>query len=177
MLIGYSHAQSDTEYITAFYEKQKVLFGHFIGKQYIDFDLIISDSLSLSNTDLTNKVVFINFWAENCSPCIAEIEGLNQLYSTLIKTPNFLFVSFSYDPDSTITRLVEKYNIKYKVYQLDLKDYSRLSYKNGIPTSIILNRDGIIKYFSSGGPGEKDKATKYIMTIIYPKILQLIEKK
>jgi cytochrome oxidase Cu insertion factor (SCO1/SenC/PrrC family) len=176
-LKAYSQTSEETDKISAFYIKQKTFCEKFLGKQFPDFTLEMPDSQTFTNKDFSNKVVFINFWAEFCSPCIAETEGLKQLYSKLNKYPDFLFVSFSCDPDSTIHRLIKKYGINFKVYHLDKNEYSRLNFNNGIPTSIILNRNGIIKFFITGGTDEKDLATKYVMIIIYPQALQLIVNK
>ena len=176
--LSQSKAQSESKDIsTALYEMQKARYEHLLGKPYLRFDVKISNSLYLSNSDLANKVVFINFWAEHCGPCIAETEGLIQLYSKLEGNNDFLFVSFSYDNESTIRRLINKHGINFRVYHLDKNDFSQLNYGQGIPTSIILDRDGIIKYFSTGGPGKKDQATQYVMNIIYQEILQQIENK
>ena len=174
---GFSQTVTESDRISAFYTKQKAFCNQFLDKQYPAFTIKTLDSQTFSRKDFSNKVVFINFWAEFCSPCIAETEGLKQLYAKLNRYLDFLFVSFSYDPDSTINRLVKKYGINFKVYHLDRNEFSRLNFNNGIPTSIILNKNGIIKFFAIGGIEEKDIATKYVMTIIYPEALKLIENK
>src|SRR4051812_1290046 len=38
--------------------------------------------------DLKGKVVFINFWATWCPPCIAEMPSINGLYEKLKNNPN-----------------------------------------------------------------------------------------
>jgi thiol-disulfide isomerase/thioredoxin len=176
-LKGNSQVKTDSLFFNTFIKIQKQLSDKYIGLKYPHFDIKLSDSQSFSNTDLENKVVFINFWAKHCKPCIEETEGLNQLYSKLINYPDFRFVSFSYDPDSTINSLINSLNIKFKVYHLDRNEYLRLNLNNGIPTSIILDRNGVIQYFVCGSPGPKENATKFIMTYTYPRILQLIGSK
>ena len=174
---SFSQGQSDNNSFAAFIKINNKQFNKLIGTKYPDFNIKTSYSLTLSNKDLANKVVFINFWAEHCSPCIAETDGLIQLYSKLQKYPDFKFISFSYDPDSTIDKLVKRYNINFKVFHLDRTEFLRLNFNNGIPTSIILDRNGTIRYFVCGGPGNKEQSTRYIMTYVYPQILQLIENK
>ncbi|MFZ4059157.1 MAG: TlpA family protein disulfide reductase, partial [Ferruginibacter sp.] len=77
-----------------------------IGKQFPQFQVISSDLGTFSNADVLNKVAFVNFWFESCPPCIAELEGFNKLFDTLKNNKDFIFVSFTFDPDSTIQKLV-----------------------------------------------------------------------
>ena len=152
----------------------KGMNNKYLGKKFPDFVIRTSNSSTLSNTDLANKIVFINFWAKHCSPCIAELKGFNQLFNKLKDNPNFLLITFTIDADTTIKRLIPKYNLKFKVFHLDDKDFYRLNFNNGLPTSMILDKNGIIKYFQIGGTNEIDQATKNVMTIIYPKIIELL---
>jgi thiol-disulfide isomerase/thioredoxin len=74
----------------------------------------IKENMDLGNIkDFTDKIVFINFWNDHCSPCIAEMDGLNLLYSELSKHSDFLLVSFSNDPDSVIKKSVIKNEIQF----------------------------------------------------------------
>ena len=146
----------------------------YIGVQYPAFYVKTSDGYIFSNADLANKVVFINFWFENCAPCSAEIDGFNEMFAKLKDKSNFLFVSFTFDPDSTIKKLIAKYNIEYKVIHLDRPACYRLNFNNGFPTSFILDNKGIIRFFKAGGEIDKIKATEAVLTEIYPQILALL---
>ncbi|VBB47971.1 putative Redoxin domain protein [uncultured Paludibacter sp.] len=159
------------------YERLNARYEKYLGQKFPDFSIDTYDSNLFSNKKFEGKIVYINFWNKHCSPCVAEMNGLNQMYLKLIQRPDFLFVSFSTDPDSVIQKSVIKYDIKFKVYRLSNELFSRLNFNNGIPTSIILDKNGIIKFFRCGGPGDKKQATEHVMTEIYPKIIELLEKK
>jgi cytochrome oxidase Cu insertion factor (SCO1/SenC/PrrC family) len=146
----------------------------YFGVQYPEFKVKTSDTSAFSNADLVDKIIFINFWFESCAPCIAEIDGLNEVFAKLKDNSNFLFVSFTFDADSTIRKLVAKYNIKYKVVRIDKPECYRLNFKNGFPSSFILDKKGIIRYFKAGGETDKIRATKEVLTQIYPQILALL---
>jgi len=150
----------------------KISSERYSGKQFGEFSIKTSDSTKFSNADLHNKIVFINFWFESCPPCISELEGFNKLFDTLKKNKNFVFVSFTFDPDLTIQKMINKYNIKYNVFHIDRTECYRLNFNNGFPASFILDRIGIIKYSKFGGFTDKEKATKAIMSEIYPKIIE-----
>jgi len=151
----------------------KSIYGKYIGIKYPDFAVNLSDKSFFSNKNFDNKVVFINFWFSHCAPCLGEIEGLNKMFNSLKDRSDFLFVSFTFDSDDLIKASVEKYNIKYKVIHLDKTEFSRLNFGNPNPTNIILDKNGIIRYFTVGGT-DKIYQNEIIMKIYYPKILSLL---
>jgi cytochrome oxidase Cu insertion factor (SCO1/SenC/PrrC family) len=151
----------------------KSRYGKYVGIKYPDFTVNLSGKSSFSNKNLDNKVVFINFWFSHCTPCIEEIEGLNRMFSSLKDRSDFLFVSFTFDSDDLIKTSVERYNIQYKVIRLDKTEFSRLNFGNPNPTNIILDKNGIIRYFTVGG-ADKIYQNEIIMKIYYPKILSLL---
>jgi cytochrome oxidase Cu insertion factor (SCO1/SenC/PrrC family) len=151
----------------------KSRYGKYIGIKYPDFAVNLPDKVSFSNKNLDNKVVFINFWFSQCAPCIGEIEGLNGMFNSLKDRSDFLFVSFTFDSDDLIKTSVEKYNIQYKVIHLEKTEFTRLNFGNPNPTNVILDKNGIIKYFTVGG-ADKIYQNEIIMKIYYPKILGLL---
>jgi hypothetical protein len=100
--------------------------------------------------------------------------GLNQLYQKLNTNPDFMFVSFSDDADSVIEKSIIKNDIDFKVYKLSKETFKRLNFNKGIPTNIILNKNGEIRYLKSGGYTDKNKATEFTMKVLYPKIAALL---
>ncbi len=143
-----------------------------IGKQFGDFKITNPDKTVFSNSSLSEKVVFVNFWFASCAPCISELEGLNLLFDTLKNNDNFKFVSFTFDHDSTIQILKSKYNIKYNVYHIERSECYRLNFNMGFPSNFVLDKKGVVKYSKVGGQVTTAKSTKDIMTSIYPKILE-----
>ena len=128
----------------------------------------------VSNDLLKNKVVLINFWFEGCHPCMAEMDALNELHTTLKSNKDFLFVSFTWDNPETIKRVKEKYNINFGILSTDDIECQRLNFSNGYPTSIILDRSGTIKYLHSGGSVEKEKARELVMNELLVEIKKIL---
>jgi cytochrome oxidase Cu insertion factor (SCO1/SenC/PrrC family) len=150
----------------------KQIMNKFIGEQFPQFNVRHSDSTTFSNADLLNKVAFVNFWFESCPPCIAELEGFNNLFDTLKDNKDFIFVSFTFDSDSTIEKLVKKYDIKYKVIHIDRAECYRLNLNSGFPTSFVLDKKGIIKFAKAGGQIDKKRSTEEVMIGMYTKIYE-----
>lgn len=169
ILVSFSFSQSTTrqKLIQDIQTRQKAA----IGKPFPSFSVKDGDSL-FTNAALKGRVVYMNFWFENCAPCIAEFEGLNKLYDTLKASPGFEFVSFTFENEERIEAVRQKYNIKYRIVSLKKEVCSRLNQGSGFPTHIILNKDHKIKHFSTGGNSNKQRATEHIMSYFYPKIIE-----
>ncbi|MCX6230235.1 MAG: TlpA disulfide reductase family protein [Bacteroidetes bacterium] len=139
------------------------------GEVFPEFEFKINDSVTISKAGLMGKVTFINFWFESCHPCIAELDGLSQMYDLLKINKDFRYFSFSIDNDKMIAENIIKFKIPYTVYHLNRDDCGKILC-GSFPTSIIIDRNGkIIQLFHSGFL-DKEKATKMVMEEIYPKI-------
>lgn len=157
-----------------FEDYQKMKFEKMSGKEYPRFSIKLPDGSTFSNADLSNHTVFINFWFEACHPCMTEMDALNDLYTKFSKNPDFKFVSFTFDPDSTIQKMVKQLNIKYKVVHIDRTECYRLNFQSGFPSSFILDKKGLIRHFKMGGAIDKDHASTDVITEFYPKITALL---
>lgn len=140
-----------------------------IGKPFPTF-VAANEQGTINNDSLKGKVVLINFWFEGCHPCLAEFGALNELAEKLKGNNDFEFISFTWDNAETIQRVKQDYNLQFKVFYS--KECSRLNLQFGYPTSIVLDRQGIIKYLVCGGSLDKEKAREFVMTTLLSKIQQ-----
>ena len=140
-----------------------------LGKPFNGFT-VANEEGPLNNDSLKGKIVLINFWFEGCHPCIAEFPALNELADKLKDVKDFEFISFTWDNQETVKRVKEKFKLQFRVYST--QESSKLNYRLGYPTTIILDRQGIVKYITSGGPIDPEKARNHIMTEILPRIQQ-----
>ena len=143
-----------------------------IGKDFPVFKVNNSDSTYFSNLDFAGQIVFINFWFEECAPCIAELDGLNKMFDNLKNQKKILFVSFTFDDQETINRTRKKYNINYKIVHIDKTECYRLNFNSGFPTSFILDRKSKIVSLKNGCQTDKAIASQTILSEIYPIILE-----
>lgn len=92
--------------------------------------------------DLKGKVVFINFWATWCPPCIREMPDLNELYLEFKDNPQieFLFVDVDGNMEKSL-KFMDKKGFKLPVYFPS--SYIPEDFLSGaIPTTVILDKDG-----------------------------------
>lgn len=144
-----------------------------IGQPYLSFKLTNGNRL-VDNQRLKGKVVFINFWFEGCHPCMAEMEALNELFEKLQDKRDFVFISVTWENQEAITRVRKKYSLLFDVFMASSKECQRLNFGCGYPTSIVLDKSGIVKYKHNGGSLKKEEARKFIMTSLLPEIQNLL---
>jgi thiol-disulfide isomerase/thioredoxin len=145
-----------------------------IGKPFPLF-YVKSGNATWTNDSLKGKVVFMNFWFENCPPCVAEMASLNNLYQKLKDSLNVAFLSFSFESQERLKLIKAKYGINYPVATISRNECYRLNQDNGFPTTIILDKNGVIKYLKAGGYVEKEKVERFLQDEVYHKILAEVQ--
>ncbi|ANH82697.1 hypothetical protein A8C56_18475 [Niabella ginsenosidivorans] len=109
-----------------------------------------SDGQHFTNESFRNKVVFINFWATWCPPCIAEMPAINDLYAKLKNNPNILFLLVNADKDP---KKAAEF-IKGKKFQMPVavsqSTIPATWYKGTLPTTVVLDKNGNIVYRHEG---------------------------
>lgn len=102
-------------------------------------------------SELKGKVVFINFWATWCPPCIEEMPSINELKTKFAENDNIVFLMVDVDGKH---KKAQDFMVKRK---LDLPVYVPHSeipkdYLAGaIPTTIILDKNGMVVTRIEGG--------------------------
>jgi peroxiredoxin len=101
---------------------------------------------SITSKDLLGKVVLINFWATDCSGCIAEMPDLINTFNKY-KGQNFelIAVSMFYDPPSRVLSFSKNNNLPFPVV-LDIDKKIASNFKNVTltPTSFLIDHEGKI---------------------------------
>lgn len=87
------------------------------------------------------EVIFINFWATWCPPCVAEMPSLQKLYDDYGNRVAFMFVAN--DDSEKVTKFLIKKGYNIPVYYSKTKNPDVLTSKV-LPTTYIINREGRI---------------------------------
>lgn len=115
-----------------------------------DFDFSDENGIIQNTASLRGKVVFINFWASWCPPCRAEFPSVETLYSKLKDNPDVFFLIINEDSNLS---LAKAYLAKEKFSIPLLKSKGIVPteiYSGALPTTIVLDRNGKIRYNETG---------------------------
>lgn len=119
-------------------------------KQLTDYNWRLK-GLNTSDIDLQSlkgKVIFVNFWATWCPPCIAEMPSVQEFYNDYKDKVAFVFIT------SDDWKLVEEFYTKngydLPTYQSVTNYPKELPSVPSIPRTFIIDKNGYIRVDKSG---------------------------
>jgi peroxiredoxin len=122
-----------------------------------DFTLVDIEGKTWTLADLKGQVVFLNFWATWCPPCVSEMPAMQNLYNTLPQDQFKMLAILYGDEARNATAFAEKLDITLPIL-LDEGNQVGMNYGlTGVPETFILDKKGIIRE-KFQGPAEWDSA-------------------
>jgi len=106
---------------------------------------------------LKGKVIFLNFWATWCPPCIGEMPQIQELYDKFKNNENVVFLLVSNEDLSKIKTFINNKEYSFPVYSSRYKAPEIFASKS-IPTTFLIDKNGVIKIKETGAKnwgGEK----------------------
>ena len=113
-----------------------------------DFYLEDLEGNRLSFDSFKDEVVFVNFWATWCPPCIAEMPDIHSLYDVKKNEVKFVLISLDQD-ESKAKSFIERKEFDFPVYFLR-SSLPKTFDTHAIPTTYVIDRDGYIKVENHG---------------------------
>jgi peroxiredoxin len=115
-----------------------------------DFTLRTMEGKNLRLQEQRGKVVLVNFWATWCGPCRQEMPLLNQMYQKY-QASGFTLLGVNVDDDSkNAATVVGKLGVSFPVLLDSEKKVSKLYDLNSMPSTLIIDRDGRVRYVHRG---------------------------
>ncbi len=118
---------------------------------FADYDWTVQslDGQDFTMTFAKGKVVFLNFWATWCSPCVAEMASIQRLYEKF-KGKGVIFFCVSNEDASKVGRFVKRKGYTFPIYTVRGSLPAAFDTQR-VPATFILSRDGriVLKHIGS----------------------------
>jgi thiol-disulfide isomerase/thioredoxin len=104
----------------------------------------------ISLSSLKGKIVFINFWAPWCPPCLAEMPGINNLYQKIDSSNHIVFIMVDADADLSKSKLYmsgHQYNLP--LYKTGVPLPASI-FDGSLPTTLVIDKKGYIVFRETG---------------------------
>ena len=132
-----------------------------------DFTLPSAAGTNLRLQEQRGQVVMLNFWATWCGPCRREMPQLNRIYSKY-RPAGFVLLGVNVDQDSANARgVADKLGVKFPVLFDTHQAVSRLYDLGTMPSTVIIDRDGRVRYVHLGyKDGYEDAYEKQVAELL-----------
>ena len=133
-----------------------------------DFTLrTLNGGPNLRLAEQRGRVVMVNFWATWCGPCRQEMPQLDRLYQKY-KSSGFVLLGVNVDEDARkASDVAAKLGVTFPVLLDTDKAVSKLYDLSTMPSTVIIDRDGKVRYFHRGYlAGYEDNYDKQIRELL-----------
>lgn len=130
-------------------------------------DFVDTDGKTVNLQNLKGKVVFLNFWATWCPPCIAEMPSVNALYNKFKGNKNAIFLLVDADGKmKQSSAFMKKHKYDLPVY-IPAGPIPGEIFRGSLPTTIIINKKGKIVFGHEGmADYDSPQVNKFINDLI-----------
>lgn len=153
---------------------QETFFEDLSGKDLPDFKGLTINKKTFSRAILKNQVVVINFWFENCPPCLAEMPELNKL-AKAYRQKGVRFIGITHDAPTHAKHFQKRNGYEYEIVSMSKAEISKLNINHGFPSNILVGADGKIIY-ATANISLTDTAFKAKSILFVDKLKAAVEK-
>lgn len=129
--------------------------GFAVGDRAPEITFKTPDGKQAKLSDYKGKVVFLNFWASWCGPCVGEMPAMQKVHEKYGDKLQIIAVNSGEDAD-TVKDFIDSEGFTFSVA---LDEDNSISTRYGlefIPISYVLNKDGVITKIFGGASTEED---------------------
>lgn len=121
-----------------------------VGKPAPDFTLRSSNGKNLKLGEYRGQVVMLNFWATWCGPCRQELPLLNRLHEQYRRS-GFALLGVNVDDNPKAAEdMARQLGVSFPLLFDTDKGVSKRYDIDGMPSTLLLDRDGKVRYVHRG---------------------------
>lgn len=132
-----------------------------------DFSLPALNGETVRLSDLKGQVVLVNLWATWCPPCKAEMPGIHAFYQAHHAAGFTALMANAQEDETTVRAFVEAKGFTFPVLLDSRGELTKLYGVRGLPTTVIIDRNGQIQHLQTGAITQAE-----LETIINPLLKQ-----
>lgn len=151
----------------SFFAAGSLASSDMIGQKAPDFALKSSTGENLRLSEYRGEVVMLNFWATWCGPCRQEMPLLDDLYNRYERV-GFKLLGVNIDDNSQrAIDMMKELGVDFPIVFDASKDVSKLYEVNAMPVTVILDREGNVRYVHKGyKPGYEEKYLNEVRALL-----------
>ena len=119
--------------------------GTRVGDQAPDFSLSALDGTDVSLSELRGNGVLLNFWASWCGPCRAEMPYLQQIHDEWSYLGVVVLTVNLEESPTTVKKFMTENHLTFPVLLDTQAEVAKAYGVSAIPTTLLIDKDGIIK--------------------------------
>ena len=113
------------------------------------WQLIDNKNNTVNLSDFKGKIIYINFWATWCGPCIGEMPEIQTFYNKFKDNKDVVFIIASSENLDVIQKFIADEGYTFPVFSIQSQVPAIMEY-NTIPTSFLINKTGGIVLHHTG---------------------------
>ena len=121
------------------------------GEPFPTFNETDMEGRTWTNDSITGRVMVLNLWYSGCGPCRAEMPELSTWKEML---PDVMFFSATYHNAETAKKITDKHHFTW-THLVDARDMMAWIGTKGFPLTIVVDKQGIVRYAVHGTSEEK----------------------
>ncbi len=126
--------------------------GNHTGDMAPNFTLVqLQSGQKVSLSDIRGQIVLLNFWRTDCASCLVEMPDLQKVVQDQQAAgKKFVVLGLEEANDPTAPQLLQRKGVSYPILVDERLTVGDLYNVSGIPTSFVLDRQGIIRWQTAG---------------------------